>query len=905
MAQPVLKGQMAQPALEEQTVRPTLIQQVTQPLLGGHTPDLMQREQMALLKENEEIPAISGMIYDSYWSEEDVKNGIKRGELIVGPLRINPKNYEDAYVPMPDGSADIFIGGMKDRNRALNLDEVVVQVYHYEKWRVFVDDFENYERSVAEERLVVEESDEDSGPDAIVESDGDEGNNLALALSDKLDISEGTPGAAGKFQDKSPQRSNKNKAQTTPSQGSSKGTPMKKISSVSDMRHSGSPLAKNLFGTNPNGSEAPDSELGNRFTQRTGRVVYIYEKKHSRAASGRLKLMPDKNKNLALFSPTDSRIPRILIPMSECPKDFYQRPEDFSQTLFIARILQWDETSKMPKGTLARSLGEAGEIEPETSALLIELDIDDSPFSDKVIQCLPTNLPWTIPDSEYAYRKDLRSSCIFTIDPATARDLDDAVSIEDLGGGKYQVGVHIADVSYFVKEDTELDMVASRRATSVYLVQKVVPMLPRLLCEQLCSLNPDEDRLTFSVIWTLNEKGEIFDEWYGRSVIRSCVKLSYEHAQGFIEDPGRQWRDDELPPITNSFTASDIVTKVLLLNKIAVNLRKQRFDNGALRLDQVKLQFALNKESGLPNGYSVYQQKDSNRLIEEFMLLANMAVAHKIKTSFPDTAILRRHPPPQVKPLEAVEELCESFGLKIDAATAGDLQKSLLKYHKEDDFSLARIQVLVVLISKPMQNAKYFCSGAIPDENMYHHYALNVPLYTHFTSPIRRYPDILVHRLLAAALDYCEPPKRSIQVLQRQAEHCNDKKQTAKMASERSNEMFFSLFVKEAGPLEESGMVMAVLDKSFDVLVLKLGVVKRVYLERLPLASSQYHKNSKCPELLLEWKPDESCHRSTRHKITLFSIVECCLASDKEPLKWSCIIKRPKDEISYMDAGHD
>ncbi|CAG5131109.1 unnamed protein product, partial [Candidula unifasciata] len=508
-----------------------------------------------------------------------------------------------------------------------------------------------------------------------------------------------------------------------------------------------------------------------------------------------------------------------------------------------------------------------------------------------VNECLPNNLPWSIPEHEFSYRKDLRSFCIFTIDPATARDLDDAVSIEDLGNGRYQVGVHIADVSYFVKEDTELDSVASRRATSVYLVQKVIPMLPRLLCEELCSLNPDHDRLTFSVMWTIDEQGMIYDEWYGRSVIRSCVKLSYDHAQGFIEQPDKVWTRTELPSITNSFDVEDVKSRVLLLNKIAVNLRKQRFDNGALRLDQVKLQYTLDGETGLPNGYFVYQQKDSNRLIEEFMLLANMAVAHKIKNSFPDKAILRRHPPPQHKPLEAVEELCGNLGLEINGASAGELQKSLWKYYGEDDFNLARIQVLVVLISKPMQvrfqMPKYFCSGTFPDETLYHHYALNVPLYTHFTSPIRRYPDIMVHRLLAASLGYSDPTDKVTELLQKQADYCNDKKQSAKMASDRSSDMYFAIFVKEAGPLEELGMVMAVLNKSFDVLILKLGVVKRVYLEQLPLKSYTFRKNMKCPELVIEWKADDQCKRSTKHLITLFTQVECCVFAEKEPLKWS------------------
>lgn len=180
---------------------------------------------------------------------------------------------------------------------------------------------------------------------------------------------------------------------------------------------------------------------------------------------------------------------------------------------------------------LVKCIGHEGEMEVETEAILIENGIDYSEFDEKVNECLPAT-PWSIPPEEFTYRRDLRKTCVFTIDPATARDLDDALHIIELDGGdRYEIGVHIADVSYFVQEDTLVDKYASERTTSVYLVQKVIPMLPRLLCEHLCSLNPATDRLTFSVIWTVNSNGDVLDEWFGRTVINSVVKLSYEHAQ--------------------------------------------------------------------------------------------------------------------------------------------------------------------------------------------------------------------------------------------------------------------------------------------------------------------------------------------------------------------------------------
>lgn len=185
---------------------------------------------------------------------------------------------------------------------------------------------------------------------------------------------------------------------------------------------------------------------------------------------------------------------------------------------------------------LVKCIGHEGELEVETEAILIENGIDYSEFDEQVNECLP-HTPWHIPPEEFTYRRDLRDTCVFTIDPASARDLDDALHViqldNDDGNRRYQVGVHIADVSYFVREDTLVDKYAAERTTSVYLVQKVIPMLPRLLCEHLCSLNPDTDRLTFSVIWTVNSNGDVLDEWFGRSVINSVVKLSYEHAQVF------------------------------------------------------------------------------------------------------------------------------------------------------------------------------------------------------------------------------------------------------------------------------------------------------------------------------------------------------------------------------------
>lgn len=597
-------------------------------------------------------------------------------------------------------------------------------------------------------------------------------------------------------------------------------------------------------------------QVPEEFLQRTGKVVYIIEKKHSRVASGNLKPFPHpKECPDGCFSPADSRLPRIRIPRDQCPPGFFDRPRDFENTLLVARIVSWPETSSrdsfLAVGSIARSLGEAGEIEPETEGILLEYGIDSGPFSDEALACLPQETPWKIPEKELEYRRDFRDDCVFTIDPLTARDLDDAVHCKKIQDGRFEVGVHIADVSFFVRRGTALDEVAIERATSTYMVQKVIPMLPRRLCEELCSLNPGEDRLTFSIVWHMSEKGEILDEWKGRGIIRSRVKMAYEHAQDMIEKPNRQWKPSELPPISDGATVEQISAQVNQLHKFALRLRRNRFENGALRLDQVKLQFDLDKETGLPNGYHVHKQRDANKLIEEFMLLANMAIAHHIYEAYPETALLRRHPKPHEKQLEDVIEICRSFGINFNGTSSKTIQESLSQF----PLSSPEKEVLVNLTMRPMKNAEYFCTGSV-EEDQYGHYALCVPLYTHFTSPIRRYADVVVHRLLAASLGIDEPLNQDPDVIDMIAGQCNDRKLAAKRASELSNELFFGIFVRESGPLEEDGMILNVMDQSLDILVPQLGVVKRVYLKFCPgVKSFEFTKGEKGKpaEIRLRW----------------------------------------------------
>ena len=655
-----------------------------------------------------------------------------------------------------------------------------------------------------------------------------------------------------------------------------------------------------------------NSEVPEQFLQRTGKVVFIIEKKHSRVACGHLKpFNHPKEFPDGLFSPIDSRLPRLRIPRELCPPGFFDRPEDFEKTLLLARITSWSQTSSRDSffatGSIARSLGEAGEIEPETEGILLEYGIDSGPFSDEALACLPRGAPWKIPESQLASRRDFRGDCVFTIDPLTARDLDDAVHCKKLEDGVFEVGVHIADVSYFVRSGSALDEAAAERATSTYMVQKVIPMLPRRLCEELCSLNPGEDRLTFSVVWKMSEKGEILDEWKGRGIIRSRVQMAYEHAQDMIDNPNRVWHENELPPILNGgATAEEISSQVNQLHKFALRLRRRRFEYGALRLNQVKLQFDIDKVTGLPSGYHVHQQRDAHKLIEEFMLLANMAVARHIYTAYPDAALLRRHPKPHSKQLHDLVELCKSFGIQFNGTSSKTIQESLAQF----PLSSPEREVLVNLTMRPMKNAEYFCTGCV-EEDKYGHFALSVPLYTHFTSPIRRYPDLVVHRLLAASLGIDQPLNKEAEEIDMIADHCNDRKLAAKRASELSNEMFFGIFVRECGPLEQDGMVVSVMDQSFDVLLPEIGMVKRVYCKFCPgVKNFEFTKGErgKPAELNLFWSfKSESTGQIHQQQqvLKIFSQVRVQLTTESEtknqhPFKINAKLVAPK----LVDQSH-
>ncbi|KAI8606219.1 RNB-domain-containing protein [Dissophora ornata] len=584
-----------------------------------------------------------------------------------------------------------------------------------------------------------------------------------------------------------------------------------------------------------------------------GRVVSIVERSLSQMFSGTLTIQrpsgstkkTERKKQdeedqkdqprIVWFKPTDKRVPLIAIPIDQAPEDFVENHVSYVHRLFVATIKRWPLSSLHPFGQLERELGDIGNIEIETEALLADNNVTTTPFGEKVEKCLP-ELPWTIPEKEVSRRRDLRNDCIFTIDPATAKDLDDAVSCTRLEDGTLEIGVHIADVSHFIKVGSALDREAKSRATTVYLVQKAIPMLPNVLCEDLCSLTANVDRLAFSVFWKMTEEGQILDTSFAKSVIRSCAQLSYDDAQRVIK-MGSLDPKVEVVGHARSLVEDNIKT----FFKLSQILRQKRFENGALSINSVKLSFETD-EIHNPLSVSVYELKESNRLIEEFMLLANMSVAKQICEFFPDLALLRRHEQPlEKRKLDFISHM-NKLGLDLDASSAGALQRSLDAIQDPD-----MRQVVRLLTIKTMNRAKYICSGMLnPDK--YQHYSLNVPLYTHFTSPIRRYADIIVHRMLEASLVGDSKFYLTKESCQKSANHCNIKKDAAKLAQDQSSQVYLSVLLRNMteseGMVVKDAIIVQVLDASFDVLVPEYGLEKRVYVDQLPLERHAWNGSS-------------------------------------------------------------
>lgn len=443
------------------------------------------------------------------------------------------------------------------------------------------------------------------------------------------------------------------------------------------------------------------------------------------------------HKNYAFVIPDSTKMYKdIFVPINKINK-----AEEGDKVLVL--LEDWPEKADSPNGKVLKVLGKPGEHNTEIHSILAEYGLPyEFPYE---VENFANHIDTSITQEEISKRRDMRKDLTFTIDPKDAKDFDDALSFKVLENGLYEIGIHIADVSHYVKPNTILDDEAYERATSVYLVDRVVPMLPEILSNNACSLRPHEEKYTFSAVFKINDKAEVKDQWFGRTVTYSDARFAYEEAQSIIETQSNVIPKEIALTGKSYQTAQEITNAILKLDELAKLMRRQRMKNGAISFDKVEVKFNLDEKAN-PVGVYFKTSKDANKLIEEFMLLANKKVAEFVGKQNPKkTFIYRVHDEPDDSKLAALQNIVGRFGYKLNfkdrKSTTASLNNLLQEVNGKKEQNL--VDTLTI---RSMSKAEYTTHNI-------GHYGLAFDYYSHFTSPIRRYPDVMAHRLLQHYLD--------------------------------------------------------------------------------------------------------------------------------------------------------
>lgn len=781
-------------------------------LPGGQQPQMTMQQQQQQRK----------TLFTPYLPQATLPALLADGQLVAGILRVNKKNRSDAYVTTNDLDADIFICGSKDRNRALEGDLVAVELLD-------VDEVWGQKREKEEKKKR--------------KDIGDSRGNVT-AVNDATTQPESSAAEGGiRRRGSLKQRPTQKKNDDVEVEGQSlllmeedeindEQKPLYAGHIVAVIERVAGQMFSGTLGLLRPSSQATKER---QEAERQGRDGGNNRNQHDRQ---------QERPKIVWFKPTDKRVPLIAIPTEQAPKDFVDRHQDYATKIFVACIKRWPITSLHPFGTLVEQLGEAGDLKVETDALLRDNNFGPDDFSDAVIKNVGFE-DWSVAnDGESALenRRDFRSEQTFTIDPNGSKELDDAIHFKTLDDGHVEIGIHVADVAHFVKAGGLVDREAKKRGTGVYLLNRSVNMLPHRISTEICCLSPGEERYTVSVVFKVNrDTGRVIDEdtWIGKSVIKSSGKLSYEEVDAVING-------------TDSASVGEERSKqITMLHDITKKLRQARFEDRSDDLAPLRLLYQLDDEN-VPVESNIFNSSPAHELIEELSNKTNAFVAQKIFAGLPEKALLRRQASPNPRRLQTFAERMTNIGYDIDISSSSALQHSLFKI--QDPEIRKGMETLLV---KAMQRAKYFIPAKVTDD-AYLHYALNLPLYTHFTNPSRRYADIIVHRQLEhvltnGAVEFTD----DVETLHKTTETCNTKKDSAQSAQEQSVHiescrMMDKMSQELGGDLISEGIVLCVYESAFDVLIPEYGFEKRVHCDQLPLKKAEFDRNKRLLELYWE-----------------------------------------------------
>lgn len=755
------------------------------------------------------------------------------GQLVSGILRVNKKNRSDAYVSTQDGllDADIFICGSKDRNRALEGDLVAVELLD-------VDEVWGQKREKEEKKKRKDITDTRTGGSNAGNADRAHRDNSTNG-DDQPGTGEGGIRRRGSLRQRPTQKKNDDVEVEGQSlllveeeEVNDEQKPLYAGHIVAVIERVAGQMFSGTLGLLRPSSQATKEKQEAERAARDGNSGRHQEQRQQ-----------DKPK-IVWFKPTDKRVPLIAIPTEQAPRDFVEKHQEYADRIFVACIKRWPITSLHPFGTLVEQLGKMGELKVETDALLRDNNFASDDFSDAVTRSVGLD-EWSLEkedETAIAARRDFRDEKTFTIDPNGANELDDAIHVKTEVDGKIEIGIHIADVAHFIKANSLVDREARKRGAAVYLMNRSCAMLPPKIASEVCSLLPGKDRLTVSVIFKVHaHTGAVSDEetWIGKSIIKSSGKLTYKEVDAVLSGN-----------LDTKLDGADF-KQIQILHAVAQKWREQRLGTDGETIAPLRLIYQLDDEN-VPVEQNIFDSTPSHELIEELMHKANAYVAQKIAKGLPEKALLRRQGPPNPRRLQTFADRMNKIGYEIDTTTSGTLQNSLFKV---DDTNIRK--GMETLLVKAMHRAKYFIAGKTP-QHLFPHYALNLPFYTHFTNPSRRYADLVVHRQLEVVLsdgkiEYTE----DIETLVKTTESCNTKKDSAQNAQEQSVHIESCRIMDRkreevGGELISEGIVLCVYDSAFDVLIPEYGFEKRVHCDQLPLKKAEFRKNERVLELYWE-----------------------------------------------------